>query len=465
MSLKEHDNSAKATLLSSEQIELPYNPSNKESILVYAQTFIGKTLREGTRVKSIQNPKRNKGSFGSAVEELVFFYTPNSRQKPDFEEVGLELKTTPFKRLSSGKIVSKERLVLSMINYADIIQETFENSTFLQKASDILLFAYMFKPHCNPIDYKIFLVKELTIPKEDLPTIKHDWELIADKVRRGEAHLISGADTLYLEACTKASNSQARTSQPCSDIPAKPRAWAFKSSYITALLQDTLESEHLKRQVGEENLSLSRLIQRRFEPYIGLSEEELVDKLALPIQNNRKPKQLTALIVKKILGVKEDETIAEFLKAGIKPKAIRLKRNGVPKESLPFPAFSYTEVAEEPFEKSDFYNRLQEKYLFVIFKQDEEDSSCYRLAYTMLWQMPEYDMPYAKKCYDLMQQHIRDGRADFSVKASENPVAHVRPHARNKQDTLPTPYGKPEVKKCFWLNAHYVAKQIEKHTP
>ena len=38
------------------------------------------------------------------------------------------------------------------------------------------------------------------LPKKDLLQIKKDYETIAEKVRRGEAHLLSEGDTLYLGA-------------------------------------------------------------------------------------------------------------------------------------------------------------------------------------------------------------------------------------------------------------------------
>ena len=46
-----------------------------------------------------------------------------------------------------------------------------------------------------------------------------------------------------------------------------------------------------------------------------------------------------------------------------------------------------------------------------------------------------------------MRRRVAMGRADWSVKSSENRCCHVRPHGRNKADVLPTPAGKPEGKR------------------
>ena len=45
-------------------------------------------------------------------------------------------------------------------------------------------------------------------------------------------------------------------------------------------------------------------------------------------------------------------------------------------------------------------------------------------------------------------------------KQSESRVAHVRPHARDMQDTYPLPDGRSMPKQCFWLNRTYIEDVI-----
>ena len=56
---------------------------------------------------------------------------------------------------------------------------------------------------------------------------------------------------------------------------------------------------------------------------------------------------------------------------------------------------------------------------------------------------------------------INEGRYEDLPKISESAVAHVRPHGKNSQDTIITPQGTMEMKKCFWLNAKYIQKTLE----
>ena len=357
---------------------------------------------------------------------------------------------------AKGGLVAKERLVISMIDFDEVVDEDFEHSHFLKKASDILLISYLWEQDQDPLDYTVQLVEEWKIPEQDFPQIKQDWETVVGKVRLGRAHEISGSDTLYLEACTKAANSTVRRHQPYSDEPAKPRAWAFKASYMTAVEGDLFaRTESIERDESERNLALLDLVRSRFSKFFGLSEAELSGMFELT-----KSKNLCARITRNILGVSEDARIEEFEKAGIKPKTMRLRANGKPKEALSFPTFDYYTLETCDFEDSEFYEQLQQKYLFVLFREDND--GVYRLWDVCFWQMPESDYPEAKRCYDQMRANVKAGRAEISVRSHENRCCHVRPHARDASDVIPQPHGNPTVKKCFWLNQTYLQEEIAK---
>lgn len=443
--------------------ETAYDDASLASILAYAKRLEGHTLREEClELQEVADTHRRKGSFGNAVEEHYFHYRINPDANPDFEKVGTELKTTPLKKLKNGRYSAKERLVISMINYMSVVDETWETSSLQKKLQKILLIAYQYDKELNPVDYLVKLVELWGVPPEDVPTFKRDWDIVVQKIRHGRAHELSGSDTLYLEAATKAATSASRTQQPYSHVPAKPRAWAIKSSYMTVALNGMLDVQMIRRERQERCLDVFTLVKRRFEPYIGLTESELAAVSGYVRADGRKPKNLTALITKHILGVDEHSKIAEFEKAGIKTKTMRLKCNGVPKESISFPTFDYCELVERPFEQSDFRSYLAQKYLFVIYRESTSERGVFRLAEVLLWQMPDSDLLEAKRCYAEMQERVRSGHAERSVRSTENRCCHVRPHGRNKADVLPTPYGSFETKKCFWLNASYVASEIDR---
>lgn len=436
---------------------IDYDITDEQSIIEYASKLVGHSLREVTNIDILTDHKIRRGAFGNAVEEFYFKYPINNDSNPDFAKVGLELKTTCMMENKKGDLSAKERLVITMIDYNKVVNETFETSHFLKKSSNNLLMAYKYKEGDNPIDYKVILADKWNIPIEDLPQIKEDWERVVAKIKSGHAEDISSSDTKYIEACTKGKNASDTRSQPFSDVPAKRRAWAFKKNYISTIENMMLgrNISQINRTESEKELTLFNLLHKKFEPYFGKTETQLADEF-----NISDSKDKCARITKHILGIAEDQKIGEFEKAGIKPKTIRLNLKGKLRESVSLKAFDYFDVAEKSFEDSDFYRDLLYEYLFVIYRENSKNN--FMLSDIMLWQMPDSDLKYAKKCYLQMQNNIKNGQAEKSVKKSENKCCHVRPHANKDSKPKPQPYGDPIMPKSFWINNDYIEEEINK---
>lgn len=199
-----------------------YNQKSPQSILHYALNLQDSSLRKELEIPpETKLTRRGKGGFGESVEHYYFGYAPNSRSEPDFDEADLELKVTPLKMLGKNQLVPKERLVITMVSYMKVVNETFETSVLYHKIKHVLLMHYLYEDDTDPFDYEFKLIHLWSIPAEDLPTIRADWELIVGKIRTGLAHELSGGDTYYLEAATKASDSTKTTEQPFSSIPAR----------------------------------------------------------------------------------------------------------------------------------------------------------------------------------------------------------------------------------------------------
>ena len=144
------------------------------------------------------------------------------------------MKVTPYKINQDGSLSAKERLVLTMIDYFQVVDEKFEESHLWNKSKRILLVYYLYMKEIKyNLDYKIGYSKLFTPPEQDVKIIRHDYYIIVSKIQAGKAHELSEGDTLYLGAAPKAATSKNRRKQPFSEELAKPRAFAFKSSYMT----------------------------------------------------------------------------------------------------------------------------------------------------------------------------------------------------------------------------------------
>ena len=153
--------------------------------------------------------------------------------------------------------------------------------------------------------------------------------------------------------------------------------------------------------------------------------------------------------------------IEEFEKANIKIKAIRLNKNGMPKEHMSFPAFKYTEIVNETWENSELYETFSAtRYLFMVYQYLDDDSLIFKKA--MFWNVPQNDLNNEiKRVWEDTVHRIKNNKYDNLPKSTESPILHVRPHDSKCIFNCPTPDGNLYKKQCFWFNKEYIKKQIE----
>ncbi|MCD1147509.1 hypothetical protein LQU94_05215 [Peptoniphilus sp. KCTC 25270] len=446
------------------------NEYNRDDILSMAETVYGKSVKDID--KKHRSEKETKGMIGHIIEESVYGFDINSRSEADFKELGIELKTTPLKRNKNGSISAKERLVLNIINYMKEAHVTFETSSFWTKNQEILLYFYLWEKGAPIQNFKVLKAVLLTYSEEDLSIIRNDWEIIHHKILSGKAHELSEGDTMYLGACTKGVNAKSMRQQPFSPILAKQRAYSLKQSYMTTIARQHLDSEELERITDKRELrekSFEEILHARFNPYIGMSVEEISQNLGLELNSAFKSKvqQLTSKILD-IRGNKLD-SIEEFSKANIVFKTIRLNKKGVPKESMSFKQIDFKEWLELPFEESEIYNTFETtKFLFVVFQFDDEENLIFKGI--KLWNMPEETIQgeiYGlwKDVRDKLEKGVKLEKSSRGIKnnlpdSSFNGVAHIRPKARNAEDKVQLPDGQMITKQTYWLNSSYVAKIV-----
>ena len=138
---------------------LPYDKTNPISIYEYALPLIDHTLREIVGDEAVQGYNMSgKGTLGQMVEELYYHYKANSDPTPDFEEAGVELKTTGLKKLKDLSLQIKERLVVDMIDYNEVVNQPFEMSLFYCKCRLMLLLFYLYDGKLEQYDrYFLFV--------------------------------------------------------------------------------------------------------------------------------------------------------------------------------------------------------------------------------------------------------------------------------------------------------------------
>lgn len=453
-----------------------------EELMIKAQEAEGKTFGEIDLTDRLAN-KKAKGGLGQVIEESFFGYTVNSEAKPDFEQLGVELKVTPFKHNKNGTISAKERLVLNIINYMEEVNSEFHTSSFWRKNEKLLLMFYEWLPEINREDYRIYKSILFSYPEADLEIIKQDWETILSKIRAGKAHELSEGDTNYLGACPKGANKESLRSQPYSNILAMQRAFSLKQSYMTALVRKYIKNEELVSFTKANELkkkSFKEILLDKFAPYIGKTDKEIAK--VLNIKPNTKSKSFIPSVISSLLGIKGTklDNIEEFAKANIQFKTIRLEPNGKPKQHMSFENIDFHQWTNESWEDSYLRHRfMQTKFLLVVFdfRETEKENPDRKLYFKgiKLWNMPLQTIETeVKQLWEEINRVIKEGvqigyrphgkkivETNNLPKIRFNGIAHVRPKGNDGTDKVTLPDGQRMTKQCYWLNNSYIADIVK----
>lgn len=484
----------------------PYDKKEPYSIEKYAQLLIGKTFQQVLDEDDSADTENfsNRGDLGQLIERHHFHYECNSDSNPDFPEAGVELKVTPYKINANGSLSAKERLVLTKINYMDIVDETFDNGHFWTKSRLLLLIYYLYQKEISKrFEYQMRYSKLFTPPSEDVVIIRKDYELIVGKIRAGLAHELSESDTLYLGACTKGAKGTDRTRQPNSSVLAKPRAFSFKQSYMTYVLNTYIVTG---KNTYEPVVSVNELAGHTFEEalqirlmkYVGLFEKDIAKRLGVEI--NEGNKSYEASLVCSMLDVKSTR-VEEFQKAGILVKIIRYRAKKSKNQEFRLGDIKFLDFDKESFDEdildeetgeeigwefSELYSLLRnQKYLFAIFWETESGNV---FKGCQLWGMSDKDIERVRVAWNEVKNIVRNGvklqlvrygkeyRVENNLPGiSHNGIFHIRPHASKvyyqfsdgtvfgkgsigDSDLLPS--GERITRQSYWLNRSYIDEQI-----
>lgn len=440
---------------------------NEEELIDFANQLIGHSVDEvfsDAEIKS--STKGNKGRIGHLVEESFFGYKKNNKQAPDFEKLGIELKVTPLKELKNGTTTPKERMVLSMLNHEDIVDnEDLTDSQLWIKMRRILIIWYLYSPDFRL--NKFTLVHLLKTESEvNFNQLKKDWVKIRKYIIEGKAHELSESITKYLSVSRKGSGGkESKIKQPFSEEKYYKRAFTLKPSYMRKLQESV---------IGDID---------EF-PLFAKMETKLVGKQLINLapakyraSDVKAPKQFAAIAVNHAMGFTSFKKMSLAFEEESEFKTVKtipvVYRKGAKsfriKESFKINVPISNEANNLDWEDSEFSKIFNNEFVCVLYIHNEKDIKKSKIMNVVKFDFKDKDIDFVIDAYNEFRRRTKEGglvsengNVNF-IKISDKVGVHFRPWATNKKDTFTTSYGETGTKTALWLNPDLIESLVNKN--
>src|SRR4051812_1018991 len=431
----------------------PYQHATEAEILARARTLEGLRLGQlGFEFSALEGAGRHE--VGHAIES--FFDIPrNSRSEADFPGANIELKVVPLCKRSNG-LTTKERTVLSMIDFNRIVLETWDTATVREK----LKILFVFFEHIDGRPKAEFPVRRVVLwePDDEVAALlKTDWERVRTKIRRGLAHELSESDGRIMGPCTKGADSKHLRAQPFSETKARSRAFALKQAFTKTLYRPPARTEQVLKTSDAPDLE-DRLL-ARFSRFVGRTVASVADELGVPEST---AKSYTASVARRAMGASSVRSrIKEFDDTGLTLRITRVNSDLLPYEAISFRAFDYFELLDESWEDSALLSEVEYMLLVPLHAPNRTTSQREStFGDPVFWRPTSHELELIAREWEVYRLEIREGRANRLSPASNTTAIHVRPHGRDGQDRVQAP-GEPDARKqSFWLNKPYIQKVL-----
>jgi DNA mismatch repair protein MutH len=216
-------------------------PQSEQALLARARAVSGLTLGQLAAKMDISVPldlTRAKGWVGGLIERVLGAQA-GSRAVPDFETLGIELKTLPVSR--AGKPV--ESTFVCTIELGEIGDVEWLASRVHHKLARVLWVPVDGERTIPIVDRRIGSAFLWTPSPEQAATLRFDWEELAGLIGRGDVDRITGSLGKALQVRPKAADSSSRRIGFDADgVPfaALPRGFYLRTTFTEAILREHL---------------------------------------------------------------------------------------------------------------------------------------------------------------------------------------------------------------------------------
>ncbi len=216
-------------------------PSTEIELLARARPLAGLTLGQLAVQLNESVPadlRRAKGWVGVLLERALGA-TARSKAAPDFEQLGVELKTLPVSRAG----VPLETTFVCTIDVLQIGDLEWEHSRVWHKLRRVLWVPVLGERQIPVAERQIGSAVLWSPSPSEQADLRWDWEELAGLIGRGGVDDLTGHLGKYLQVRPKAANSRARrrgVDEHGRDVEVMPRGFYLRTAFTARILRQHL---------------------------------------------------------------------------------------------------------------------------------------------------------------------------------------------------------------------------------
>lgn len=214
------------------------SPTSENELMEFATSIAGKTLQHIANINQIDIPEKlstAKGWVGALIESSLGA-SAGHLPEPDFQLIGVELKTLPL----NVKMQPKESTYVCVVSLDKNDEKNWETSLVKKKLSRVLWVPVEADPDI-PLAQRRVGSSFLWSPTTDQEkTLRDDWQELTDMIVMGKLDQITAEHGQYLQIRPKAADSKSLGTGNNEDgdkILTLPRGFYLRASFTRQLLQ------------------------------------------------------------------------------------------------------------------------------------------------------------------------------------------------------------------------------------
>ncbi|MFW5968671.1 MAG: MutH/Sau3AI family endonuclease, partial [Persicimonas sp.] len=175
------------------------------------------------------------GFVGRLIESALGA-TAGNRPAPDFEELGVELKTLPIGRDKTPR----ETTYVCRVPLSDIEEITWEDSRVKKKLDSVLWVPVVAAPEVRVAERRVGQALLWRLEGPYAEALRRDWEEHVETIRLGFIDGVSASDGRYLQIRPKAADASQKTWAPGKDggqVLSLPRGYYLRREFTAEILR------------------------------------------------------------------------------------------------------------------------------------------------------------------------------------------------------------------------------------